>query len=1064
MADPGRSPVRGGVSFPRELVLASAGTGKTYHLSSTIIALLNAGASPGELLASTFTRKAAGEILDRVLLRLAEAEMDGEALQELSGHSSLPGAPSLDRARVGELLQAVVADLDRLNIFTLDAFFHRVARTFALELGLPPNWSVADEWEAEGLVLAAVDDLLDHADEGELVELLRMYRSGEVRRGVHGELVGIVSALQEIYRDLDPGAEDPWGFPGTGADSPRPEEIEAVADRIAEVELPTRADGTPRKRWRAAMEKHGEALQRGNWEGLFAQGVFAKLLGGEAEYDRVAIPEEIQGLFDAVLRMARAALHSDFAGRAQALGRLAADFEAAFRRSQETRGVFRFQDIPHLLLEMGATGRGDELFYRLDGRIRHLLLDEFQDTSLLQWRTLAPLADEIFQGYAGERAAVVVADPKQSIYAWRGGEPRLLDFIAARSHLPRRTLEESYRSGPTVLDVVNRVFEALPSSTILDAVQSAVAAEWMESFTRHRAARAETPGYARVVEVAGEEHARGLREGVLHAAVEEVQAIRERAPGASVGVLCRTRKAVTHMINLLRRAGVEVSEEGGSPLTDVWPVHVIFAALRAADHPGDLLARYTVSHSPLGPKLGFRDFRSEREGEERAGEIRRRLLLEGYGPVLDTWVRALQPHVSERERARLGQLVELAFRQDQKETPLRPTRFVHLASRVSVEAPGSALVRVMTIHGAKGLEFDAVVLPELERSFRAGGRDHGPLPCREHPAGPVTRVYPYVKQGLHSLFPEVADADRERQSARFRDELGGLYVALTRPRFAVHLLIERGREAAPTPAGLIREGLGLGPGEGGGEAPGTVWESGDPDWAEVAGRTTTQVGGEPFAPERRDGPPGPEPIGMATGPRSRGLIHLSPSELEGRGSRGVSVLLRPRDRGAMARGTLVHLWLAEIGWVEDGIPGEEDLRALSGSMPHPIPDLADLLDRFRKWIRAPAIRRLLSRKAFPDGTEVERELPFLSREGGRLVQGVADRVIRIPGPDGPRLLVVDWKTDRVSGSPGALADRAAYYRPQLESYVRALARSEYVPPERVSGALAFLEGGEVCEL
>ena len=83
--------------LPRELVLASAGSGKTYHLSSQIIKLLAMGTPPGEILASTFTRKAAGEILDRVLIRLAEGAVTAESARELgkSAHPRLadPGIP-----------------------------------------------------------------------------------------------------------------------------------------------------------------------------------------------------------------------------------------------------------------------------------------------------------------------------------------------------------------------------------------------------------------------------------------------------------------------------------------------------------------------------------------------------------------------------------------------------------------------------------------------------------------------------------------------------------------------------------------------------------------------------------------------------------------------------------------------------------------------------------------------------------------------------------------------------------------------------------------------------------
>ena len=113
--------------IPRELVLASAGSGKTYNLSSRIIELLASGAPPGAILASTFTRKAAGEILDRVLIRLAGGALDADRASEL-GRDAHPrlAAP----AECKGLLARLLTDLNQMNVGTLDAFFIRVVDAY----------------------------------------------------------------------------------------------------------------------------------------------------------------------------------------------------------------------------------------------------------------------------------------------------------------------------------------------------------------------------------------------------------------------------------------------------------------------------------------------------------------------------------------------------------------------------------------------------------------------------------------------------------------------------------------------------------------------------------------------------------------------------------------------------------------------------------------------------------------------------------------------------------------------------------------------------------------------
>src|SRR5680860_927089 len=112
------------VQLPRELVLASAGTGKTFRISSRIIGLLASGSPAEEIFASTFTRKAAGEILDRVLGRLAEAALGEAAAHELSKHAFFESRFEGSDFWLG-VLQRVVRDLHRVNIGTLDSFFVR---------------------------------------------------------------------------------------------------------------------------------------------------------------------------------------------------------------------------------------------------------------------------------------------------------------------------------------------------------------------------------------------------------------------------------------------------------------------------------------------------------------------------------------------------------------------------------------------------------------------------------------------------------------------------------------------------------------------------------------------------------------------------------------------------------------------------------------------------------------------------------------------------------------------------------------------------------------------------
>ena len=209
----------------------------------------------------------------------------------------------------------------------------------------------------------------------------------------------------------------------------------------------------------------------------------------------------------------------------------------------------------------------------------------------------------------------------------------------------------------------------------------------------------------------------------------------------------------------------------------------------------------------------------------------------------------------------------------------------------------------------------------------------------------------------------------------------------------------------------------------------------------------------------------PPVIRLAPATGRRLLPRRAPSDLEGGGKFDLRSILRTGGRAGMEEGALIHAWLECVEWMEDGLPDQDELLKLAATVAPGITRPGEWLERFREWVEYPAIRELLSREAFAPGTRAEREVPFVVRDDAVLLQGFADRVLRIPDSDGDRVLVVDWKTDRVHPADGAAFDaRVAFYLPQLEAYVRAFSRLEGGAPDRVEGCLAFLRSGTVIPL
>jgi hypothetical protein len=513
----------------------------------------------------------------------------------------------------------------------------------------------------------------------------------------------------------------------------------------------------------------------------------------------------------------------------------------------------------------------------------------------------------------------------------------------------------------------------------------------------------------------------------------------------------------------LRRLGVEASEEGGVPVTDSAPVLAVLAALRLADHPADVISRYVVAKTAVGQLLGVGpdDWRSEPRMAEAARDLRGQLIERGYGPVLSHWFRALARKVSPRDRRRLRQLVELGFRWDERPT-IRPSDFVAFVSSSRAEDPTSSAVRVMTVHKAKGLEFDVVFLPDLDALWLVEGGGPRFLPYRDGGVGPVKRIFPRVARAARALFPELAEAESQARERSLWDALSQLYVGMTRARHATYLIVSPDaddRYERKTAARLVRETLAPGARA---EPLSLLWEDGDPSWwlAAPAGRPAPEAGSKPRTPL----PTGGVKLSPPTGRRA--FRARTPSDLVQRGTASFRSLFESERSAAKDRGALVHRWLEMIEWIEDGVPDAAEMVAAAVAIFRDTRRARALSGDFARWIEAPEIRSLLSRSAFPTGSRVDRELPFLVRDGEALLEGRVDRLIRTESPDGPRLRIVDWKTDEVGAHLGGAAalTRAAVYRPQLEAYRRAVALTEGVAIQRVEACVAFVQSGTVIDI
>ena len=1052
--------------FPNTVIRASAGTGKTFQLSNRFLGLVFAGAQIDSILATTFTRKAAGEILDRVLFRLAEAALDREKLAELSQQI---GDVLIDSGRCRRVLCDVVRQMHRLRVGTLDSFFMQIAQSFSLELGLPPGWQIADDIIDQGLQGAAIRGVLRDQSTNDVLRLMYLLTKGQAARSVSEQISLLVQDLYSYY--LEAPAEA-WRSLPRYKQLTSPELAEKLI-ALEQVPLPSN------KSFTKAHDKSLQDASKEAWEDFLSKGLPAKILAGETTYYSKPITQDMLAAYEPLIQHGKAVILGQIANQTEATQALLERFDGAYQALKLSERALRFDDITRKLGAAEMANRLDEVLYRLDVRISHLLLDEFQDTSPLQWRVLRPLAKQAV-GDEGGHSFFCVGDVKQAIYGWRGGVAEIFEALDEElDRLQPEYLNRSWRSSQVVIDCVNRVFKGLVDNSVMEK-HAAAAQKWSGRFAEHSTERANLPGYCSMATAPQAQE--GQEQGIvtLQYAADDIVRLHRQAPGHSVGVLVRRNAAVARLIYELRQRGIEASEEGGNPLTDSPAVELVLSLLTLADHPGDTIARFHLANSPVGKALGIENHRDTTAASRLSLQIRQSLLTAGYGPTIYGWTKQLAQSCDRRGLSRLLQLVELAYRYE-AQTSARSDDFVDLVRQQRVQDPATADVRVMTVHQAKGLQFDIVVLPELDVGI--SGQPPQIVVSRPKPAADIQRVCRYVSKGLQPLLPVAFQemfSTQERQVVE--ESLCVMYVAMTRAIHALHMIIapsKHNEKTIPsTWAGLLRAVLT----DGTATSPTTtLYEHGDPRWF-----TKAEPRVIPAATPRKE-QDGPLVIRLAAPlPQAmRGLDRRSPSQMEGGPQVNLARKLRFDVSPHLDRGTLLHAWFQQIEWLDDGRPAEDVLRRIAAASEFSELNVDESLKAFNASLETPAIREVLCRSTYQQspgagGTcairatdrgerwrwRVWRERPFAIRDGNTILNGKIDRLVLLyDGDDIVAADVMDYKTDMLSANdPRALDARAEIYRPQLEAYRVATSRLCHLARDRISVRLLFVTAGCVTNL
>ncbi len=462
---------------------ASAGTGKTHRLSGRYLSLMYEGNPVDRILATTFTRKAAGEILDRIVQRLTRAATDPVQCEQLARDIE---ANSLTTEDCHQLLRRLTTELHRVRIGTIDSFFHELARSFALELELPIGWQLIEEAEETHFQLLGIELLQRRLGKAGTVNLVHLLAKGETTRGVSQLLADTVSKHFDLFREAQPYGDRAWFWlkPIPGLSS---REVLAALERLESVELP---------KHKKIIDAHQKAIVLASvedWDGFVANGLVRSIHNAQPYYGH-PIPNATADAYWPLVQHGKSRFQQRVADHMRGAHRVLEDFDECYAEVKEHGGLASFDDVSYALGNLSRAGN-DVVAFRLDGWIDHLLLDEFQDTSPAQWQVIKKLAERITASADGSRTFFAVGDRKQAIYAFRSGTSRILVGLDAElKGLRREQMTTSYRSSPVITQTVNDAFLQMPQQSQLGQYDAAVA-EWCAEFPKHITVR-DYPGYA----------------------------------------------------------------------------------------------------------------------------------------------------------------------------------------------------------------------------------------------------------------------------------------------------------------------------------------------------------------------------------------------------------------------------------------------------------------------------------------------------------------------------------------------------------------------------------------
>jgi len=863
------------------IVKASAGVGKTYLLVTRLIRLLLMDVRPDSILAITFTRKAAAEMQSRLfdrLYRLATLP-EKDLPDELSAIGMEINERSLHKAR--QLYESLLRSEHQVKISTFHAFCQEVLRKFPLEANIPPGFELLDD-EAT-YRLAAWEALYDEvtlAPQSEVAQAMEnLYDLTGSLHSTHQALDSFLNQRSDWWAYIQ-GEQDPALF----AAERLLEKLNVDPFNNPYVEFFHEETYQNLKRLVDLLILHNTKANQKQCDimhQLLATDIFNRPEKTETEYQS-AFNQLYSIFFDS---KGKAREQKDNATRKKKMGdageeeflQLFRQLSSGYQRLQETlnrhhnyalssacycagqrlcelyqkikleQRLLDFTDLEWKTYELlNHSENALWVQYKLDQRIDHFLVDEFQDTNPTQWRLIFPLLSEFAQDTDKLRSVFIVGDEKQSIYSFRRADPLLLtrasDWLTENLDAKIFPMDKSRRSAPPIMNLVNRFFledKLLPgfhehstfltdmagNVTLLPLIERKKQAQdtiYFRNPLETPLATLDNPHYHE-----GKLIAQTIQNILLNTAIQE-NGVYRHAHYGDIMILIRSRTHVGDYETALREAGIAYQSNNKGTLFQCQEIQDLIALLDVLFTPYNNLALATVLRSPIFQCSNDSLLRLSRTGNNSnwfehltqlaeqpdcpedlhraATHLQDWHQFAGTLPIhdmlnhiyhecslLECYSQTVAEHFKTRVHANLIRFLSLALEIDSGRYPSLGRFIARLHSLIQQdESPDEAqagqtanAVKILTIHASKGLEAPVVFLSDAADNKSKKGRSYSTLVLwPESENSPTDFLLCPAKKNQDQLIKSLLEVSDKKQSI---EDANLLYVALTRARQALYV-------------------------------------------------------------------------------------------------------------------------------------------------------------------------------------------------------------------------------------------------------------------------------------